>query len=136
MKAWNLENKHLQYTYCQIINHTQTVVEKRFLDPFLKTQNWAYLWINCPNVYTVCFHSILTCRSLAFISFIPFSENKKRSGPFLDDSFPASFLNKNIFLIVSQKLTKFHRLVAFTSWDIAQYVHRNCSLTKLSRHQF
>ena len=27
-------------------NHTQNMVEKLFTDPFLKTQNWAYLCIN------------------------------------------------------------------------------------------
>ena len=27
-------------------NHSQNVVEKLFPDPYLKNQNWAYLWIN------------------------------------------------------------------------------------------
>ena len=27
-------------------NHTQNMVEKLFTEPFLKTQNWAYLCIN------------------------------------------------------------------------------------------
>ena len=27
-------------------NHKQNVVEKLFPDPFIKSQNWAYLWIN------------------------------------------------------------------------------------------
>ena len=27
-------------------NHTQNVLEKLFPDPYLKKQNWAYLWIN------------------------------------------------------------------------------------------
>ena len=37
-------------------NHTQNVVEKLFLDPSLKNQNWAYLWINSLKFYTVCFY--------------------------------------------------------------------------------
>ena len=37
-------------------NHTQNVVEKLFPDPFLKNQNWAYLWINSLKFYTVCFY--------------------------------------------------------------------------------
>ena len=36
-------------------NHTQNVVEKLFSDPFLKYQNWAYLWINSLKFYIVCF---------------------------------------------------------------------------------
>ena len=39
--------------------HTQHLVEKLVLDSFLKNQNWAYLWINSLNFYTVCFY----CRS-------------------------------------------------------------------------
>ena len=37
-------------------NHTQNVVEKLIPDLFLKNQNWAYLWINSLNFYTVCFY--------------------------------------------------------------------------------
>ena len=36
-------------------NHTQNMVEKLFTDPFLKTQHWAYLWINSLKLYTVNF---------------------------------------------------------------------------------
>ena len=31
-------------------NHTRNVVEKLSPDPFLKNQNWAYLWINSLKV--------------------------------------------------------------------------------------
>ena len=37
-------------------NHTQNLVKKLFLDPFLKNQNWTYLWINSLNFYTVSFY--------------------------------------------------------------------------------
>ena len=40
--------------------HTQNVVEKLFPNPFLKNQNWAYLWINGLKFYTVCFYSMPT----------------------------------------------------------------------------
>ena len=40
-------------------NHTKRVVEKLLPDPFLKNQNWAYLWINCLKLYTVCFYHML-----------------------------------------------------------------------------
>ena len=36
--------------------HTQNVVETLFPDPFLKSQNWAYLRINSLKFYTVCFY--------------------------------------------------------------------------------
>ena len=36
-------------------NHSQNVVEKLLQDPFLKNQNWAYLWINSFKFYKVWF---------------------------------------------------------------------------------
>ena len=36
-------------------NNTQNVGKKLFPDPFLKNQNWEYLWINSLNFYSVCF---------------------------------------------------------------------------------
>ena len=39
-------------------NHTQNVVKRLFPDPFIKSQNWAYLWINdlesLQFVFVVC----------------------------------------------------------------------------------
>ena len=32
------------------------MVDKLVPDPFLKTENWAYLWINSLKFYTVCFY--------------------------------------------------------------------------------
>ena len=36
-------------------NHTQNGLEKLFPDPYLKYQNWAYLWISSVKIYTVFF---------------------------------------------------------------------------------
>ena len=36
-------------------NHTQNVMEKLVLDPFLNNQNWVCLWINTLKLYRVCF---------------------------------------------------------------------------------
>ena len=36
-------------------NHTQNVLEKLVPDSFLKSYNWAYLWINGLKFYAVCF---------------------------------------------------------------------------------
>ena len=43
---------------CLLKNYTQNVVEKLFPYAFLKSQNLAYLWINCLKFYTVCFYSM------------------------------------------------------------------------------
>ena len=37
-------------------NHTQNMVEKLFPDPFLKNQNWAYIWMSSLKFYTVFFN--------------------------------------------------------------------------------
>ena len=34
-------------------NHTQNTLKKLFPDPFLKNQNWTYIWINSLKIYTV-----------------------------------------------------------------------------------
>ena len=65
-----------------------------------------------------------------------FFKNKKRPGT----SFPASlsgwFSNKNVYLVIFNELTKLHFVVAFTSWDIGQYVYCNCLSTRLRGHKF
>ena len=78
----------------------------------------------------------LSSRPLAFTSYKAFSKNKKRSGTSLPASFSAWFLKKNIFIIIFYDLTKFYCLLAFTLWDIGQYVYCNCFLTRLWRHKF
>ena len=53
----NIRNIFLEKSYTEkIVN----VVEKLFQDPFLKDQNWAYLWINSLNFCTVCFYCMLS----------------------------------------------------------------------------
>ena len=44
-------------------NHTQNVGEELFSDPFLKNQNWSYLWINSLKFYTVCFYCMAKSRA-------------------------------------------------------------------------
>ena len=36
------------------------MVERLFPDPFLKYQNWAYLWINILKFYVFCFYCLLS----------------------------------------------------------------------------
>ena len=114
--------------------------------PFSKNQSWAYLWINSLKFYTVCFYCnpswglskyIGTKLQTTCIYLIKtFLKNKKRSGTILPVSFSVWFLKKNISLVIFYYLTKFKCLVVFTSWDIGQYVYRNCLLTSLWRHKF
>ena len=115
-------------------------------DPFLKNQNWAYLWISSlkflqlafycmpswglskyieTKLHTTCFHLIWT-----------FLKNKKSSGTSLSASFSAWSLKENVSLVIFYYLTEFNCLVVFTSWDIGQYIYCICLLTRMWRHKF
>ena len=41
-------------------NHTQNVMDKLLTDPFPKSQNLAYFWINSARVYTACFYCMIS----------------------------------------------------------------------------
>ena len=88
------------------INNTQNVMEKLFLDPVLKNQNWAYLWINSLAFYTVCFYcmpnwgSSKDIETLAVASYTAFLKNKKKSGTILPASFSAWLLKKKNSLVI------------------------------------
>ena len=73
--------------------------------------------------------SNLTCKLHAFSSYEAFLKYKRRS----ETSFPTTFfvwlVKKNVYLVIFYYLIKFHYLVAFTSWDIVQYVYCNYLLT-------
>ena len=80
------------------------MVEKLFLDLFLKNVNLAYLWINSLMlfVFIVCgvvgYRNILklSCRPLAITSYKAFLQNKNRSGI----SLPASFFEEYYFCVM------------------------------------
>ena len=132
-------------------NNSQNVVEKLLPDPFLNNQNWTYLWINNLKFHTVCFCFMQSGRLSNYIKTRYLiktklqtscfyhekgtKKTKKRSGTILPVSFSVWFLIKNISLVIFYLLTKFYCLVVFTSWDIGQYVHCNCFLTRLWRHK-
>ena len=82
-----------------------------------KNQNRAYLWINILKLYI-------------YIFCFDFSASR---GTSLPASFSAWFLNKNVSPHIFIYLTKSQYLVAFTSWDIGQYVYCNSLLTRLWR---
>ena len=45
----------------------ENLVQIQFPDPFIKSQNWAYLWINSVKFYTVCCHCIANWRLSKYI---------------------------------------------------------------------
>ena len=137
-----MENKQLQYTYCSISqemkqsnneiwsfniiwetfslkSHTKCggeTIPRHFpkFSCFCCIPCWGLL-----NIFKI------SCRPFAFTSF----------KVFFPASFSAWFLKKYFLVIVCQ-LTKFHCLVAFTSWDIGQYVYCTSLLTRLPCHKF
>ena len=85
-------------------NHTQNAMENLFSDPFLKSQNWAYVWINSLKCYTVCFYCMpswvlwkyIETKLLTICFYAISSSLKKQKGVCLTASFTAWFLKKNI----------------------------------------
>ena len=63
-------------------------------------------------------------------------KNKQRPGASLPASFSSWVMKKNIARVIFYYLTKFHCLVAFTSWDIWQNVICSCLLTRLWQYKF
>ena len=127
-------------------NHTQNVVEKLFPDPFLKNEIE-----DIPGSIFTCFiyFIVIVCqvgdyqnwlklswRPPWFISNIAFLKNKKGSRTSHPASFSAWFLKKSICLAILFYLTKFQYLIAFTSWDLGQYVYCNSLLTRLWHNKF
>ena len=59
-RQWHLVSwLHITWGTFLLKNHTQNVVKKLFPDSYLKSQNWAYLWINIVKFKTVCFYFTL-----------------------------------------------------------------------------
>ena len=61
---------------------------------------------------------------------------KKGSGNSFSTTFCEWFFKKNVFQVMFYQPTKFHCLIAFTSWDIGQYVYCKCLLSRLWRQRF
>ena len=99
------------------------------------------LWWSPPILPQSGHHMCMTPKS--FIQFVliarqykAFLKNKKMSRISLLASFFTWFLKKGIYLVIFYYLTKFHCLIALTSWDIVQYVFYNYLLTMLWPHKF
>ena len=63
MKLGQLTTELTWETY-SLKNHTQNMMEKLFPDPFLKNQNWVYIWINSVMFYAVLFLYYVKLRAI------------------------------------------------------------------------
>ena len=114
---YNLRNFFLEKSYTKCGGET-------IPSPFLKNQNWAYLWINVLKFYSFCFYCLLSwgpskwskfsCRLFAFNLYKAFGKNKERHGTILPASFSTWFPKKNISLVIFYYVTKFQCLITFT----------------------
>ena len=69
-------------------NHTQSVIEKLFLDISLKNENWVYLWTNILKFYIFCFYCLpswgllkaieIKLQTTCFFLILSFFKKKKR----------------------------------------------------------
>ena len=85
------------------------MVEKLFPDPFLKNQNWVYLWINSLKFYALCFYCMLiwglskyienNLQTTCFTLYKAFLKNKKWCGTSLH--FQHGFWRKIFLLLYS-----------------------------------
>ena len=122
------------------------MLEKLFPNPFLKTQNWACLWINSLKFYIAQFYCVLSWGllkyieinswSLAFVSRKAFLKNKTRSGISSPASFSAWFLEENISLVILYINWPNFVVYLVLLCGILSNVCCNCLLTRLWRHKF
>ena len=93
-------------------DHTQNVGEKLDPDPFLKKENWPYLWINSLKFYTVCFCCMASSRlskyietklqTTCFCLILRFFWKKKRGLELVSlRHFPHNFWRKMFLLLCS-----------------------------------
>ena len=124
----------LFYTCLRALLHSSgdlsTLVYMRLWLVYICLHSSRFVW------WLVCVFRIYPCKPLAFISYKAILQNKKRSRTSLPASFSASFLKKNISLVIFYCLTRLHCLVAFSSWDIKQFVYCNCFSTRLGCYTF
>ena len=122
------------------------MVEKLFPEPFLKSQNWAYLWINrlkflysfflfYPKLRAIEINWSQTAGHL-LVLHITFFYKTKRGLELVFLTYFLHDLKNNISLFTFYYIIKLHCLFILTSWDIGQYAYSNCLLTKLWRHKF
>ena len=98
------QTKFAELIKCNMINHTQNVVEKLILDSFIKNKIGYISGLTVWNVRMFLFQVKinqnilkLSCWPRAFTFYKTFLKNKKKSGTSLPTCYPAWFLKK-IFL--------------------------------------
>ena len=83
--------------------------------------NFKLIWITC-SLWTITDHLIRSHKDVWTKSSIEWFREYIYSEP-----------NK---ISLETTVTKFHCLIAFTSWDIGQYVYCNCLFSRMWRHKF
>ena len=108
------------------------MVKKLFLNPFLKNQNWGYLWIKSLKFMQFVF---VVCQVEGYRIYWNYAKKTKRG---LELSLLTSFC-----MIFEEKhfscyslLTDQMSLSGCLFWDIGQHVYCNCLLTRSWRHNF
>ena len=140
MKFGQLIEFDMRSTFVE--NSYTNAVKELSPDPFLKSQDWVYLWINGLKFYEICFYYMLIwglskysetkLQTSCFHIKQSFFKKQKDVWNFVSlPHFLHNFWRKIFFFVIFYQQTKFHCLVAFNSWDIVQYVYYNCLLTRL-----
>ena len=138
LKEYNTRNIFLEKSYTKCGG-------KLFRGPFLKNQNWVYLWISNLKSYIAFFILCeveayryilkLSCEDHLLLPHIKHFEERKRGLELVSLSHFLHDFWRKVFHIIFHLLIN-HSLVAFTSWDIGRYMYRSCWLTRLRRHKF
>ena len=111
-------------------NHTENVVEKLVLGPFIKHQNWAYLLYVQLEVSQNILKLVLTTCFYLMHSFL---RKLKRSGTVSLPHFLHDFWRKIFFMLY---FTNWLNLIPFTAWNIVQHVYYTYLLLCLWCHKF
>ena len=129
---YNIRNIFLEKSYTKCGGETiprsfsrNSKLSKSLDQLSFKSNRWGLSKYIETNLPTPCFY---------LVKF--FLKNKKRSETGLCTSLSAWYLKNIISLVILYWLTKFHCLVAFTSWDIGQCVYCNFLIARLWRHKF
>ena len=117
------------------------MVEKLVAGPFLKKQNWPYLWINGLKFYTVCVYCMACWRLSKYIKtklpttyfhlILSFLKKKLVSLPhFLHNFWSKIFLLLYIYILLTDQIKLLSGCLYFVRFW--QYVYCNCLKTVTS----
>ena len=123
-------------------NHTQNVIEILFPDPFLKSQNLAYIWINILKFHKACFYGMPTWRlseqtetklQTSYLYLYKAFLRNKRSGTILPILFSTWLFEEKYFsyyILLPDQSSLSNCLFCLYMCNV------NCLLTRIWRHKF